>query len=167
MTTTDELKQQICEIGKRAWTREFVAACDGNISARLDEDRVLCTPTMTCKGFMTPDSLCIVDMDGTQIEGQNRPTSEIKLHLSIYRQRSDVRSVFPLASPSRDGICGYWATDSQPCSGRTGDISGQCFHRPLCDSRLGRVRSLHRPVCCIEQRGFTGQSRGSDLPPFG
>lgn len=94
MTTTDELKQQICEIGKRAWTREFVAACDGNISARLDEDRVLCTPTMTCKGFMTPDSLCIVDMDGTQIEGQNRPTSEIKLHLSIYCQRSDVRSVF-------------------------------------------------------------------------
>lgn len=99
MTTTDELRQQICEIGKRAWTRGFVAASDGNISARLDDDRVLCTPTMTCKGFMTLDSLCIVDMDGKPIEGKNQPTSEIKLHLSIYRQRSDVRSVFHSHAP--------------------------------------------------------------------
>jgi len=94
MTTIDELRRQICEIGQRAWTRELVAASDGNISARLDDDRVLCTPTMTCKGFMTPDSLCVVDLDGNLVEGQNRPTSEIKLHLNIYRQRTDVRSVF-------------------------------------------------------------------------
>jgi len=99
MTATDELRQQICEIGKRAWTRGLVAASDGNISARLDDDRVLCTPTMTCKGFMTTDSLCVVDLDGNLVEGQNQPTSEIKLHLNIYRQRSDVRSVFHSHAP--------------------------------------------------------------------
>ena len=94
MTTVDELRQQICEIGQRAWTRGFVSASDGNISARLDDDRVLCTPTMTCKGFMAVDSLCIVDLDGKLLEGPNQPTSEIKLHLNIYRQRADVCSVF-------------------------------------------------------------------------
>ncbi len=99
MTTTEQLRHQICEIGKRAWTRGFVAASDGNISARLDENRVLCTPTMACKGFLTPDSLCIVDMEGKLIEGEQQPTSEIKLHLNIYRQRLDIRSVFHSHAP--------------------------------------------------------------------
>ncbi|MDA8563161.1 class II aldolase/adducin family protein [Mariniblastus sp.] len=99
MTTTEELRHQICEIGKRAWTRGFVAASDGNISARLDEDRVLCTPTMTCKGFLSPESLCIVDMAGKLIEGEQKPTSEIRLHLSVYRQRADIRSVFHSHAP--------------------------------------------------------------------
>lgn len=94
MIATDELKQQICEIGQRAWTRGFVSASDGNISARLGDDRVLCTPTMTCKGFMNVDCLCIVDLDGNLTEGTTQPTSEIKLHLNIYRQRPDIRSVF-------------------------------------------------------------------------
>ena len=97
--TIDALKSQICDVGRRAYARQFVAASDGNISARLDDDRVLCTPTMTCKGFMTPDSLSIVDMAGTLIKGKKQPTSEIKLHLSVYRQRPDIRSVFHSHAP--------------------------------------------------------------------
>jgi L-fuculose-phosphate aldolase len=99
MTDLSELQKQICDIGKRAWTQGYVAASDGNISARLGEDRVLCTPTMTCKGFMTPDLLCVVNMDGELIHGQKPPTSEIKLHLNIYRQRADVHSVIHSHAP--------------------------------------------------------------------
>jgi L-fuculose-phosphate aldolase len=99
MTPETELRQQICDIGQRAWSKGFVAACDGNISARLDANRILCTPTMICKGFMNPDDLCVVDLDGNHLEGDRKPTSEIKLHLAIYRQRADIRSVFHSHSP--------------------------------------------------------------------
>lgn len=71
----------------------FVVANEGNLTVRLDEDRILCTPTLQSKGFMTPDDLCIIDMTGTQIEGRRRRSSEALLHLEIYRQRSDVVSV--------------------------------------------------------------------------
>jgi len=84
---------EICSIGQRLYDRGFAAANDGNISIRLDENRVLCTPTMTSKGFMTIDDLCVVDMDAQQISGTKRRSSEVKLHLEIYRQRPDVKSV--------------------------------------------------------------------------
>ena len=84
---------EICEIGRRLYDRGFTAANDGNISVRLDTDRILCTPTMTSKGFMTADDLCMVDMNGKQISGEKRRSSEVKLHLEIYRHRDDVNSV--------------------------------------------------------------------------
>jgi L-fuculose-phosphate aldolase len=88
-----EIKEQICDIGRRVWQREYVAANDGNFSVRLDEDRVLATPTMVSKGFMTPDDIVTVDMDGRQIAGDKKMTSEVKLHLQIYRERADVKAV--------------------------------------------------------------------------
>ena len=84
---------EICEIGRRLYDRGFTAANDGNISVRLDADRILCTPTMTSKGFMTADDLCVVDMHGKQISGEKKHSSEVKLHLEIYRHRDDVNSV--------------------------------------------------------------------------
>ncbi|MEM9944010.1 MAG: class II aldolase/adducin family protein, partial [Planctomycetota bacterium] len=71
----------------------FVAANEGNISIRANADHVVCTPTMFCKGFMVPDDLCVVDMEGNQISGKRRRTSEVLLHLEIYRQRADINSV--------------------------------------------------------------------------
>jgi len=88
-----ELKQQICEIGRRIYQRGFAAANDGNISLRVGENAVLCTPTMICKGFMTPEDICAVDMDGNQIAGQRKRTSEILLHLTIMKHRPDVKAV--------------------------------------------------------------------------
>ncbi|MEZ6095815.1 MAG: class II aldolase/adducin family protein [Pirellulaceae bacterium] len=86
-------RKLICEIGNRMYNRQFCAANEGNISIRLGENRVLCTPTLHCKGFMNPEDLCIVDMQGNQVSGNKNRTSEILLHLEIYRQRSDVDSV--------------------------------------------------------------------------
>lgn len=87
------LKEQICEIGRRVYNKGFAAANDGNISIRVGENEVLCSPTMICKGFMTPDDLCAVDMEGNQIAGKRKRTSEILLHLEIMKHRPDVKAV--------------------------------------------------------------------------
>jgi len=93
MLNVHKIKQEICEIGDRLYKRGFAAANDGNISYRIGENEVLCSPTMICKGFMKPDDLCIVDMEGKQIAGRRKATSEIKLHLAIMKSRADIRSV--------------------------------------------------------------------------
>jgi L-fuculose-phosphate aldolase len=88
-----KLREEMCEIGRRVYNKGFAAANDGNISFRLAEDRVLCTPTRVSKGYMKPDDLCIVDMDGGQVSGKRKRSSEILLHLTIMKERPDVRSV--------------------------------------------------------------------------
>jgi len=88
-----QLKQQICEIGRRVYEKGFAAANDGNISIRVGDNEVLCSPTMICKGFMKPEDLCAVDLDGNQIAGTRKRTSEILLHLTIMKHRPDVRAV--------------------------------------------------------------------------
>lgn len=93
MSRERELKQQLCEIGRRVYQRGFVAANEGNLSVRLDDERVLCTPTRHCKGFMTEDDICTVDFQGNQLAGQRKRTSEVLLHLEIYRRRPDIDSV--------------------------------------------------------------------------
>lgn len=88
-----ELRELMCEIGRRIYNKGFAAANDGNISYKLAEDRVLCTPTRVSKGFMKPDDLCIVDLDGMQVSGKRKRSSEILLHLTIMKARADIRSV--------------------------------------------------------------------------
>src|SRR5271170_1408989 len=88
-----KLKEEICDIGRRIYAKGFAAGNDGNITFRLSENEVLCTPTMICKGFMKPDDLCIVDMEGKQLAGRRKRTSEVLLHLAIMKERPDVKSV--------------------------------------------------------------------------
>ncbi len=88
-----QIKEQICEIGRRVYDKGFAAANDGNISFRVGENEVLCSPTMICKGFMTPDDICAVDLEGAQIAGKRKRTSEILLHLAIMKHRPDVKAV--------------------------------------------------------------------------
>jgi len=87
------LKDEICDIGSRIYNKGFAAGNDGNISYRLGSNKVLCTPTMMSKGFMTPADLCIVDMEGNQLAGKRKRSSEILLHLTIMKERPDVNSV--------------------------------------------------------------------------
>lgn len=85
-------REEMCEVGRRLYNKGFAAANDGNISLRLSDDRVLCTPTRVSKGFMKPDDLCIVDMDGKQVSGKRKRSSEILLHLTIMKTRPEIRS---------------------------------------------------------------------------
>jgi L-fuculose-phosphate aldolase len=93
MDNLHKIKQQICEIGDRLYKKGFAAANDGNISYRVSEREVVCTPTMISKGFMKPEDLCVVDMEGNQIAGRRKRTSEIMLHLAIMKSRPEIKSV--------------------------------------------------------------------------
>src|SRR6185295_14178453 len=88
-----QLKEEICDIGRRIYAKGFAAGNDGNISYRLGPNEVLCTPTMICKGFMKPADLCTVDLEGNQLSGQRKRTSEIRLHLAIMKARPEIKSV--------------------------------------------------------------------------
>ena len=90
-----ELKRMICEIGKRVWTRGYVAANDGNISIRMNDKEVLTTPTGVSKGFMTPEMIIKMDMSGKILTPSKhyRPSSEVKMHIEVYNQREDIHSV--------------------------------------------------------------------------
>src|SRR5881398_3174418 len=88
-----KLKDQICEIGRRIYAKGFAAANDGNITIRTGENEVLCTPTMVSKGFLKPEDICKVDLDGKQLAGTRKRTSEVLLHLAIYKVRPDIKAV--------------------------------------------------------------------------
>jgi L-fuculose-phosphate aldolase len=83
----------MCDIGRRIWLKGFCAGNEGNHSYRLSEDRILCTPSLVSKGNLKPDDLCVVDMEGKQVAGKKKRTSEILLHLAIYKERDDIRAV--------------------------------------------------------------------------
>ncbi len=85
--------EDIIEIGRHVYQKGWVAANDGNISVRLDSERLLCTPTGVSKGMMSPDDLIIVDMKGNKIAGKKQRTSEIMMHLTVYNMRPDIRAV--------------------------------------------------------------------------
>ena len=95
MKTEFEIKQEMCEIGKRVYNRGMVASNDGNFSVKLNDNEFLCTPTGVSKGFMTPEYICKVDAEGNVLEANEgfRPSSEIKMHLRIYKERPDVNAV--------------------------------------------------------------------------
>jgi len=93
MQRVQELREAICEIGQRIYQRGFCSGNAGNITARLNDDEVLCTPTMISKGFMSPDDLCVIDMEGNQLAGRRKRSSEALMHLEIMKARPDVESV--------------------------------------------------------------------------
>jgi len=88
-----EAKKQMCLIGKRMYDRRFVAANDGNISVRVSDNAIWVTPTQVSKGFLTEDMLVKIDMDGNILEGNYDVTSEIKMHLRIYKENENVKAV--------------------------------------------------------------------------
>lgn len=91
-----QLKKDMCEIGRRIWQKGFCAGNEGNHSVRISDDRVLVTPTGVSKGFLTPEDLCVTDMDGKQVEPNakgRRRSSEVLVHIAIYKHRPDVKAV--------------------------------------------------------------------------
>ncbi|HXJ93448.1 MAG TPA: class II aldolase/adducin family protein [Terriglobia bacterium] len=101
--TEDELRKEIVEVGRWVYERGYVAGYDGNISARLDNHRILSTPTTICKGMMTADDLVIVDYEGKKISGRRNVTSELAMHLLIYKRRSDAQAVVHAHPPTATG----------------------------------------------------------------
>jgi L-fuculose-phosphate aldolase len=82
-----ELKLQLCDIGRRLWQRAYVDGNGGNIAIRVGDDLALCTPTLVSKGFMKPEDMCLVDLEGNQLAGAKKRTSEILMHLQIMKKQ--------------------------------------------------------------------------------
>ena len=99
-----ELRDAIVEVGRRLYARGYTASNDGNISVRLDATRLLMTPKSVCKGFMTPAMMCITDLDGRKLAGDRDPSSEMQMHLEVYRQRPDAMAVVHAHPPIATGF---------------------------------------------------------------
>lgn len=102
--TEREYRQDIVDIGRLVFEKGWVAANDGNITIRLDQDRILATPTATSKGMMSPDDMIIMDMQGKKISGRKEGTSEIAMHLTVYNLRPDIRAVVHAHPPVATGF---------------------------------------------------------------
>ena len=100
----EQLRADIVEAGRRLYGRGFVASNDGNISARIDDQRLITTPKSVSKGFMTPDMMVIVDYSGNKIAGDRDPSSELPMHLEIYRNRPDANAVVHAHPPLATGF---------------------------------------------------------------
>ncbi len=100
----EQIRADIVEVGRRLYARAYVASNDGNISVRLDDSRLITTPKSVSKGFMTPDMMVIVDYDGKKLSGEREPSSELPMHLEVYRNRPDVNAVVHAHPPTATGF---------------------------------------------------------------
>lgn len=98
------LKERICEVGQRLWQRAYVDGNGGNIAIRVAEDLALCTPTLVSKGFMKPQDMCLVDLDGTQKAGLKKRTSEILMHLQIMKRQPKAKATVHCHPPYATGF---------------------------------------------------------------
>lgn len=110
------LRQDLVRFGKMLHNLGFVAATDGNLSVRLDDERILVTPTGFSKGMMRPEDMVVVDLQGQKLSGICRPSSEITMHLTIYRMRPDVGAV----------------VHAHPCTATGFATAGIALDEPLC-----------------------------------
>jgi L-fuculose-phosphate aldolase len=103
LKTEDEHRRDICAVGRWIHERGYVASTDGNISVRLDPRRILTSPTSVSKGMMSPDDLVITDLSGNKLNGRRNPSTEIAMHLLIYRLRPDINAVCHAHPPTATG----------------------------------------------------------------
>jgi len=100
----DAFRADIVEVGRRMYARGYVASNDGNISIRLDDDTVLTTPKSVSKGFMSPDMMVVTDLAGRKLRGTRDASSELLMHLEVYKNRPDARAVVHAHPPTATGF---------------------------------------------------------------
>lgn len=91
--TDKQAKELILEVGRRLYNKGFVASNDGNISCKVGDDSIWATPTGVSKGYMTEDMLVKLSLDGEILEGDSKPSTEIKMHLRVYKENPDIGGV--------------------------------------------------------------------------
>lgn len=114
MPNDSQYRREIVSFGKALHQRGYVAATDGNLSVRLDESRILATPTAMSKGALQPSDLVIVDREGRRLSGKHDVSSEIAMHMLIYRLRPDVRAVVHAHPPTATGFAAAGIALNQP-----------------------------------------------------
>ncbi len=114
MPTERKYREEIVRYGRMLHQRGFVAAMDGNLSVRLRDDRILVTPTSVSKGGMRPSDMVIVDLEGEHVSGHRNVTSEIGMHLLIYRTRPDVQAIVHAHPPTATGFAAAGVPLTEP-----------------------------------------------------
>jgi L-fuculose-phosphate aldolase len=114
MKTQNQHREEITRFACMMYERQYVAATDGNLSVRLDDGSILATPTGLCKGMMKPDDLVIVDLEGQRRAGDRNVSSEIAMHLLIYRLRPDIRGIVHAHPPTATGFAAAGMALDQP-----------------------------------------------------
>ncbi len=126
LSTELQLALDLVRFGQMLHAQGFVAATDGNLSVRLDSRRVMVTPTGFSKGALQPEDMVVVDMQGKRLNGANNPTSEIEMHLTIYRMRPDVGAV----------------VHAHPCTATGFASAGIALDQPLCSEIVVTLGSV-------------------------
>jgi L-fuculose-phosphate aldolase len=139
LKTEQQLRDDITQVGKLMFDKGWIAANDGNITIRLEENLILATPTGVSKGMITPDDLILCDLDGNKLCGERECTSEMAMHLTIYRLRPDIRSVLHAHPPVATGF----ATAGRALNlGLLPEIVIRLGSVPLCDYGLPGTPAL-------------------------
>jgi len=114
MASEHQSRRDIVQFGEMLHERRFIAACDGNLSVRLDKNPILVTPTGVSKGMMKTSDLVIVDMEGRKLKGRREVTTEIGMHVLIYRLRPNVAGIVHAHPPTATGFAAAGMALDQP-----------------------------------------------------
>jgi L-fuculose-phosphate aldolase len=109
-----QYRGRIVHFGKMLHQRGYVAATDGNLSVRLSDDQILITPTCTSKADLRTTDIVIVNMDGKMVNGRKAVSSEVGMHLLIYKRRPDVRAIVHAHPPTATGFAAAGIALNQP-----------------------------------------------------
>jgi L-fuculose-phosphate aldolase len=140
-----ELRRHLVEICHRLYRQGMIAAGDGNVSARIDDERVLVTPTGMHKGFITEADLVVVDVHGRLLKGTRKPSSEFLMHELVYLERPDMRAVVHAHPPITVGLALAGVTLAQCVLSETCLVLGPILTAPYSTPTTHEVPTVLRP----------------------
>lgn len=159
-------RREIVNIGRLLYERSYVVSSDGNVSVRLDDGRIVATPTMICKGRMTEDSLAITDAAGKPL-GNRRPSSELAMHLLIYQERPDVKAVCHAHPPHGTAFAVAGLAIDQPILSEViltlGCVPLAAYGTPSTDELTEAMRPLVKHHNALLMANHGAVAYGSDL----
>jgi L-fuculose-phosphate aldolase len=147
------LKERICDMGRRLWARDYTDGNGGNITIRVGDNLALCTPTLICKGFMKPEDMCLVDLDGNQLAGTRVRTSEAKTHFGIMKRQPNAKSCVHAHPPHATAfaianvdIPSCLIPEAEVFLGKIGVAKYQTPGTPANADEVGEVGKTHQAV---------------------
>jgi L-fuculose-phosphate aldolase len=159
-------RKEIVAVGKLLYDRSYVVGSDGNVSVRLDDGRILATPTMTCKGRMTEESLALTDLEGKALT-KERPSSELAMHLLIYRERPEIRAVCHAHPPHGSAFAVAGLAIDQPILSEViltlGCVPLAAYGTPSTDELTDNMRPLVKHHNALLMANHGAVAYGTDL----
>src|SRR5437016_4968540 len=159
-------RREIVNVGRLLYERSYVVSSDGNVSVRLDDGRIVATPTMICKGRMTEDSLAITDAAGKPL-GNRKPSSELAMHLLIYQERPDVMAVCHAHPPHGTAFAVAGLAIDQPILSEViltlGCVPLAAYGTPSTDELTEAMRPLVKHHNALLMANHGAVAYGSDL----